>query len=122
MAAVREHGTPRADNPTRLAGVEAQGLDETAVQAASARRSTSFVAGIVDLTRRWDGPALLLDVVDDRSASTLVSWINQRDPLTSSPKRLLAGRSSVETGRRAPLGGDHSSSGRGECQCRADEF
>ena len=80
MAAVGEHGTPRVDDPTRLAGVEAPGLDETAFQAASARRSTSFVTGIVDLTRRWGGSARLLDVVDDRSASALVSWINQRDP------------------------------------------
>lgn len=31
-------------------GVEALGLDETALQAASATRSTSFVTGIVDLT------------------------------------------------------------------------
>lgn len=80
MAAVGEHGTPRVDDPTRLAGVEAPGLDETAFQAASARRSTSFVTGIVDLTHRWGGSARLLDVVDDRSASALVSWINQRDP------------------------------------------
>ena len=79
MVAVREHGTPRVDDPGRLAGVEALGLDETAFQAASARRSTSFVTGIVDLTRGF-GPARLLDVVEDRSASALVGWMNQRDP------------------------------------------
>jgi transposase len=79
MAAVRAHGTPRVEDPARLADVEAIGLDETAFQAASAHRSTSFVTGIVDLSRRG-GPARLLDIVDDRSASGLVSWINDRDP------------------------------------------
>jgi transposase len=79
MAAVREHGTRRVDDPQRLDGVEALGLDETTFQAASARRSTSFVTGIVDLTR-GPGPARLLDVVEDRSASALASWINKREP------------------------------------------
>ena len=78
MAAVRQHGTPRVDDPSRLDGVEAIGLDETAFQAASARRSTSFVTGIVDLSR-GPGPSRLLDVVEDRSASVLVGWMNQRD-------------------------------------------
>jgi hypothetical protein len=49
MTAVRDYGTPRVDDPTRLAGVEAIGVDETAF-AASATRSTSFLTGIVDLT------------------------------------------------------------------------
>ncbi len=79
MAAVRKHGTPRVDDLNRLDGVEILGLDETAFQVASAKRSTSFVTGIVDLTR-GPGPARLLDVVEDRSASALVSWINQRHP------------------------------------------
>jgi transposase len=63
-----------------LAGVEALGLDETAFQAASATQPTSFVTGIVDLTRPGGGPARLLDVVADRSASALVSWLDKRDP------------------------------------------
>ena len=79
MAAVRDHGTPRVADPARLDGVTAVGLDETAFQAASATRSTSFVTGIVDLTR-GPGPARLLDVVADRSASALVSWMNEREP------------------------------------------
>jgi transposase len=78
MGAVREHGTPRVDDPDRLAGVSALGVDETAFQAAAALRATSFVTGIVDLTRDR-GPARLLDVVADRSASALVSWVNQRE-------------------------------------------
>jgi transposase len=79
MGAVREHGLPRVQDLARLEGVVALGLDETAFQAASATRSTSFVTGIVDLTRTGGGPARLLDVIDDRSASALVNWVNQRD-------------------------------------------
>jgi transposase-like protein len=74
MAAVRAHGTPRVDARERLDGVAVLGVDETAFQAASATRSTSFVTGIVDLTRR-DRPARLLDVVADRSASGLLRWM-----------------------------------------------
>jgi transposase len=79
MTAVRDYGTPRVEDPTRLDGVEAIGLDETAFQAASATRSTSFVTGIVDLTRGF-GPARLLDVIAGRSASALVGWVNDRHP------------------------------------------
>jgi transposase len=80
MGAVREHARPRVDDPTRLEGVEAVGVDETAFQAASPTRSTSFITGIVDLTRRPGGAARLLDVVEDRGASALVGWMNQRQP------------------------------------------
>jgi transposase len=40
------------------------------------------VTGIVDLTRRGNhgGPARLLDVIDDRSAAALLSWLNEREP------------------------------------------
>ena len=80
MAAVVEHGTPRVDDLSRLDDVEAFGVDETAFLAASATRSTSFVTGIVDVTRRRGGSARLLDVIEDRSACALVSWVSQRDP------------------------------------------
>jgi transposase len=43
MAAVREHGQPRVDDPARLAEVDTVGVDETVFQAACASRSTSFV-------------------------------------------------------------------------------
>ena len=78
MAGVREHGEPRVDDPARLADVDAVGVDETAFQAAAATRSTSFVTGVVDLTR-GRGPARLLDVVEGRSASALLSWVADRD-------------------------------------------
>jgi transposase len=80
MAAVTEHGRPRVDDPARLAAVAAVGVDETVFQSACATRATSFITGIVDLTRRAGGSARLLDVVEDRSASALVSWMNQREP------------------------------------------
>ncbi len=79
MAAVREHGEPRVDDPARLADIDAVGVDETAFQAAAANRSTSFVTGVMDLTR-GRGPARLLDVVEGRSASALLSWVNTQDP------------------------------------------
>ena len=79
MAAVREYGRPRVADADRLAGVAAVGVDETAFQAAAASRSTSFVTGVVDLTR-GRGPARLLDVVEGRSASALLSWVNQQEP------------------------------------------
>jgi transposase len=78
MAAVREHGRPRVDDSGRLADIDALGVDETAFQAAAVTRSTSFVTGVVDLTR-GRGPARLLDVVADRSASARLSWVNERD-------------------------------------------
>jgi transposase len=80
MAAVRDHGRPRVDDPTRLAGVAAAGVDETAFTAATATAPTGFVTGIVDLTRRRGGVARLLDVVQGRSAAALSCWIAERDP------------------------------------------
>jgi transposase len=79
MAAVREHGEPRVDDPSRLLGVDTVGVDETAFQAAAATRSTSFVTGLVDLSR-GRGPVRLLDVVEGRSASALLSWVDQQEP------------------------------------------
>jgi transposase len=85
MAAVRDHGQPLIDDPTRLAGVNALGVDETAFTAATASSPTEFVTGIVDLTRRRfvdgrSGVVRLLDVVEGRSAGALSCWIAQREP------------------------------------------
>jgi transposase len=46
MAAVVEHGTPLVDDPDRLAGVQALGVDETAFLAANGRHYTQFVTGM----------------------------------------------------------------------------
>jgi len=78
MAAVREHGQPRVADQSRLAGVAAVGVEETAFQAAAATRATSFVTGIVELTR-GRGPARMFDVVAGRNRSALLSWVNDQD-------------------------------------------
>jgi hypothetical protein len=71
MTAVREHGTPLVDDPARLDGVAALGVDETAFLAANAMHPTIFVTGMVDLTARQ-----LLDVVPGRSAKALHDWVS----------------------------------------------
>jgi len=49
MRAVREYGEPLVDDPRRLAGVVAIGVDETSFLAANRRHHTEFVTGIVAL-------------------------------------------------------------------------
>lgn len=78
MRAVVEHGTPLVDDPARLAGVAALGVDETAYLSATATHPTEFATGLVDLTRTA-GPARLLDVVPGRSGAVLSTWLRGRD-------------------------------------------
>jgi transposase len=78
MRAVAEHGTPLVDDPARLEGVAALGVDETAYLAATSSHGTEFATGLVDLTRTG-GPARLLDVVPGRSGAVLSSWLRGRD-------------------------------------------
>jgi transposase len=73
MAAVRDHGRPLVDDPARLAGVAALGVDETAFLAANVEHPTLFVTGIVDVAA-----PRLLDVVDGRSAKALSAWVSGR--------------------------------------------
>lgn len=80
MRAVAEHGTPLVDDPARLAGVTALGVDETAYLAATSTHSTEFATGLVDLTRLAGTPARLLDVVPGRSGGVLSTWLRARDP------------------------------------------
>ena len=70
MAAVVEYGTPLVDDPDRLEGVTAIGVDETAFLAANSKRHTQFVTGMVDVSA-----ARLLDVVQGRSGTVLCQWI-----------------------------------------------
>jgi hypothetical protein len=51
MDAVVEYGIPLVDDPGRLAGVHALGVDETAFLAATARHHTEYVTGMVDVAR-----------------------------------------------------------------------
>lgn len=77
MAAVVEYGRPHVDDPSRLEGVAALGVDETAFLTANMTRSTTFVTGLVDLTR--DGRrARLLDVVAGRTGSAVAGWLAEQ--------------------------------------------
>jgi transposase len=73
MTAVRDHGTPRVDDPARLDGVDALGLDETKFLSATPTHRTEFVTGFVDVRR-----AKLLDIVPGRSARAVDDWLSAR--------------------------------------------
>ncbi len=73
MAAVRDHGTPLVDDPQRLDGIGALGLDETKFLAATPTHRTEYVTGFVDLDR-----ARLVDVVPGRSAKAVQDWLGGR--------------------------------------------
>ncbi|MBA2640996.1 MAG: ISL3 family transposase [Nocardioidaceae bacterium] len=75
MAAVREYGAPLVDDPDRLEGVHALGVDETAFLAATPTAGTVFATGIVAL----NGRPRLLDIVQGRSGSALSGWVLARD-------------------------------------------
>ena len=79
MRQVIDRGTPLIDQPHRLAGVGAVGVDETAYLRANAHRATTFATGIADLTP--GRPARLLDVVEGRSGTVLAAWLAERDQM-----------------------------------------
>jgi transposase len=70
MRAVAEHGTPLVEDPTRLDGVAALGLDETSFLKATRMAPTRYVTGLVDL----EG-GRLLDVVADRTRAAVDGWL-----------------------------------------------
>jgi transposase len=73
MRAVHEHGTSLVDDPARLEGVVALGLDETSFLKATRVAPTQWVTGLVDL----EG-GRLLDVVVDRSRAAVDRWLGAR--------------------------------------------
>lgn len=75
MGAVAEHGVPRVDDPARLAGVAALGMDETSWLKGNRHHHTLFVSGLVDTAS-----GRLLDVVPDRTAKAVADWLARRDP------------------------------------------
>jgi transposase len=75
MRAVRDHGVPLVDDPQRLAGVAALGLDETSFLKATRLTPTRWVTGLVDLER-----GRLLDLVADRSRAAVDGWLGARSP------------------------------------------
>jgi transposase len=74
MRAVCDHGTELVDDPDRLAGVSALGMDETSFLRARRDRPTLFISGLVDTTT-----GRLADVVADRTAKAITSWLARRD-------------------------------------------
>jgi transposase len=73
MTAVRDHGTPLVEDPQRLAGVDAVGLDETKFLSATPTHRTEYVTGFVDLDQ-----ARLLDIVPGRSGTAVHNWLAAR--------------------------------------------
>src|ERR671910_3561785 len=73
MRAVADHGRPLVDDPARLNGVAALGLDETSFLKATRTAPTRYVTGLVDLER-----GRLLDVVADRTRAAVDGWLDAR--------------------------------------------
>jgi transposase len=73
MRAVADHGRPLVEDPDRLDGVAALGLDETSFLKATRRAPTRYVTGLVDL----EG-GRLLDVVADRTRAAVDGWLDAR--------------------------------------------
>jgi transposase len=77
MRIVTAGGKPIIDDPHRLDGVTAVGVDETAYLRATGTHPTVYATGIADLTP--GRPARLLDVVEGRSGAVLAAWLAGRD-------------------------------------------
>jgi transposase len=73
MRAVGDHGTQLVEDPTRLDGVAALGLDETSFLKATRPAPTRWVTGLVDL----EG-GRLLDLVADRTRAAVGGWLDAR--------------------------------------------
>lgn len=74
MNAVEERGRPLVDDPVRLDGVTALGLDETSFLKACRTHPTLYVTGMVDART-----GRLLDVVKNRTAKAVSTWLAARD-------------------------------------------
>jgi transposase len=75
MRVVAEHGRPLVEDPGRLDGVAALGLDETSFLKATRVAPTRYVTGLVDL----EG-GRLLEVVADRTRAAVAGWLGARSP------------------------------------------
>jgi transposase len=73
MRAVTDHGQPLVDDPARLNGVAALGLDETSFLKATRVAPTRWVTGLVDLKG-----GRLLEVVADRTRAAVAGWLGAR--------------------------------------------
>jgi len=72
-AAVERHGRPLVEDPRRLHGVRALGIDEHKMLAAGRTHHTVYCTQLVDIDRHR-----LLDVVKDRSAASVSDWLAER--------------------------------------------
>lgn len=72
--AVADHTDPHIDDPERLDGVEAIGVDEKRFLNATPEHRTIYTTQIVDLDRHR-----ILDVIEGRSRDVLDDWLGQRD-------------------------------------------
>jgi transposase len=73
MRAVADHGRPLVEDPGRLDGVAALGLDETSFLKATRVAPTRWVTGLVDLEQ-----GRLLDLVADRTKAAVGGWLDAR--------------------------------------------
>lgn len=74
MDAVVAYGTPLIDDPDRIGGVTALGLDETLFARTGRWRTQQWCTSIVDVGR----PAQLLDIVPGRTAAGPSAWLEAR--------------------------------------------
>ncbi len=94
MKQVIDRGKPMLDDPARVDGVDAVGVDETAFLRATGTHPTLYATGMADLTP--GRAARLLDVVPGRSGRVLGSWLADRDS---------AWRAGIRTASLDPLRG-----------------
>ena len=74
MGCVRRHGEPLVENPDRLDGVVAIGIDEHKMLCANGQHHTEYVTCFVDVRR-----GRLLDVVRGRNADDVAFWLSQAE-------------------------------------------
>jgi transposase len=75
MDAVELYGTPLVEDPERIAGVEAIGVDETLWLAAQPGQPTRWVSAVADVRGRK-----VLDLLEGRNAADLNQWFAARTP------------------------------------------
>jgi transposase len=74
MDAVELYGTPLIEDPDRVEGVSAIGVDETKWLAAQATEPTRWVSAVVDVEGRK-----VIDLLAGRNAADLTGWLAARD-------------------------------------------
>jgi hypothetical protein len=73
MDAVASWGRALIEDPARIAGVAAVGVDETKFLAAKRREATQWVSAICDVARRR-----VVDVIEGRQGPELDAWLTAR--------------------------------------------